>query len=130
MPVALTVSCHCGAVRIDMRRKPRSLTSCNCSICRRYGALWAYFTRKSVNYDYAPDAVKAYVWGNETIEFFHCARCGCVTHYERTAKKGDDTRVGINVRNADPAAVASLRIRKLDGASAWKSVRKWRHGWA
>lgn len=126
----ITASCHCGAVRIDMRRKPRSLTSCNCSICRRYGAIWAYFSRKSVDYRFETGAVSPYVWGHGSIEFFHCNRCGCVTHYERTAKKGDDTRVGVNVRNADPAEVASTPLKKLDGASSWRSLEDWEHGWA
>ncbi len=39
----LSATCHCGAVRIHIPRKPRSLTNCNCSICRRYGVLWAYY---------------------------------------------------------------------------------------
>jgi hypothetical protein len=117
-------------VRIDMRRKPRSLTECNCSICRRYGAIWAYFARKSVDYHYLPGAVAPYIWGNKGIEFFHCTGCGCVTHYERTKKQGEETRVGVNVRNVDPEALDSIRVRKLDGASTWKTVKKWRHRWA
>jgi hypothetical protein len=39
----LTASCHCGAVMVQVPRKPRSLTNCNCSMCRRYGVLWAYY---------------------------------------------------------------------------------------
>jgi hypothetical protein len=39
----LTATCHSGAVRLEIPRKPRQLTSCNCSICRRYGTLWAYY---------------------------------------------------------------------------------------
>ena len=35
-------SCHCGAVRWRFEGAPESATSCNCSICRRHGALWAY----------------------------------------------------------------------------------------
>ena len=45
---ALTGTCHCGAVRIRVRQAPRTVTSCNCSICRRYGALWAYYQASSV----------------------------------------------------------------------------------
>ena len=33
----LVASCHCGAVKIQIPRRPRTLTDCNCSICRRYG---------------------------------------------------------------------------------------------
>ena len=36
-------SCHCGAVQIQVARKPRRLTSCNCSICRRHAGLWGYY---------------------------------------------------------------------------------------
>src|SRR5437763_8152672 len=36
----LSATCHCGSVRIHVRRAPRTVTHCNCSICRRYGALW------------------------------------------------------------------------------------------
>ena len=35
-------SCHCGAVHWRFEGIPKSATTCNCSICRRYGALWAY----------------------------------------------------------------------------------------
>lgn len=44
----LTTSCHCGAVRLEIARSPRTLTQCNCSICRRYGAIWSYHRRNSV----------------------------------------------------------------------------------
>jgi hypothetical protein len=41
----LRASCHCGAVVLELARRPRTLTECNCSICRRYGALWTYCSR-------------------------------------------------------------------------------------
>ena len=37
----IEASCHCGAVRLEIAQRPERLTSCNCSICRRLGALWA-----------------------------------------------------------------------------------------
>ena len=35
-------SCHCGAVHWHFEGVPESATACNCSVCRRYGALWVY----------------------------------------------------------------------------------------
>jgi hypothetical protein len=35
-------SCHCGAVRWSFEGTPESATACNCTVCRRYGVLWAY----------------------------------------------------------------------------------------
>ncbi|WP_242109677.1 GFA family protein [Luteimonas aquatica] len=115
----LAATCHCGAVRIEVVRRPRTLTDCNCSICRRYGSLWAYYRAGSVRVVAASDALAAYAWGGRRLEFFRCRRCGCVTHHERSRKRPDST-VGVNARNFPPEVLARARIRRLDGASSWK----------
>ena len=35
-------ACHCGAVTWTFSERPDAATSCNCTVCRRYGVLWAY----------------------------------------------------------------------------------------
>lgn len=35
-------SCHCGAVRWRFDADLDGATICNCTVCRRYGVLWAY----------------------------------------------------------------------------------------
>ena len=35
-------SCHCGAVQWQFESQPEGATACNCTVCRRYGVLWAY----------------------------------------------------------------------------------------
>jgi hypothetical protein len=35
-------SCHCGAVSWTLAGDPGRATICNCTLCRRYGVLWAY----------------------------------------------------------------------------------------
>jgi hypothetical protein len=116
----LSASCHCGAVRLEIDRKPRQLTECNCSICRRYGARWAYYRRKSVRVHCAPEALSAYSWGKKYLEFHHCKTCGCVLYHESMRKVGDETRIAVNARMMLPDDTATIRIRKLDGASTWK----------
>lgn len=119
-----TASCHCGAVTLELQKKPRQLTQCNCSICRRYGALWAYFQRKSIRVIARRGALQTYAWKNKRFEFFRCASCGCITHYERTDKREDGSDMGaVNLRNIDdPTIVAQLPVRLLDGASSWKVI--------
>ena len=34
--------CHCGAAGWTLAGDPGPVTACNCTLCRRYGALWAY----------------------------------------------------------------------------------------
>jgi hypothetical protein len=120
--VMYTASCHCGAVRLELQRKPRQLTQCNCSLCRRYGALWAYFQRKRVQVLAKPSELESYSWRDKRFAFFRCATCGCVTHYQRTMRRADGSDMGaVNLRNIDdPAVVAHVPIRLLDGASSWK----------
>ncbi len=35
-------SCHCGTIRVAIEDDPVDAGECNCSICRRTGALWTY----------------------------------------------------------------------------------------
>ncbi len=115
----LKASCHCGAVTIEVASKPRSVTRCTCSLCRRYGARWAYCSRKTAKVTCQPGAVTAYRWKDESLEFFHCNHCGCLTHYE-SVEKNDDSRIAVNARMMEPADIADVRIRTFDGANTWK----------
>ena len=92
---------------------------CNCSICRRYGTLWAYYKVRDVTVHAAASAVARYAWGDESLRFVRCATCGCVTHWE-PVRIDEDSRMGVNARNLDPEIIAGVRIRRLDGASTWK----------
>jgi hypothetical protein len=118
---SLIGSCHCGAVRVTLPRRPRSLTSCNCSICRRYGALWAYYRGDAVRFDRQRGATIGYVWGTGHIRFVRCATCGCVTHWERT-RASLPNRVGVNIRLFDPEDVGRVQIHLFDGARTWKRI--------
>ena len=115
----LTATCHCGTVRVEVPRKPRRLTDCNCSICRRYGTLWAYYKASDVRVVSGRGATRAYSWGEKSLRFVRCGKCGCIMHWEAT-RPGALSRMGVNARNFEPGAITGVRIRRLDGASTWK----------
>lgn len=117
----LSASCHCGAVKVGVPRKPRSLTNCNCSICRRYGVLWAYYKDAEVKLTAAAGATDEYMWGDKSLKFIRCKRCGCVMQWKELAI-GPGSRTGVNARNFEPSALGAVRIRLLDGAASWKYV--------
>jgi hypothetical protein len=98
---------------------PRSVTSCNCSICCRVAALWAYYTRSQARIVAGHDAVTPYLWRDRVIEFYRCSACGCWTHYE-SIEKNADSRFAINMRCLAPAELATLPVRHFDGADTWK----------
>lgn len=115
----LAGTCHCGAVRIEVPRRPRRLTSCNCSICRRYGVLWAYYRAADVRVICERGATQSYAWGPKALRFVRCATCGCVISWVRVRPRKANY-MGVNARNLDPSIVESVRIRRLDGAVTWK----------
>jgi hypothetical protein len=115
----ISATCHCGALRIEVPRRPRSLTNCNCSICRRYGTLWAYYKASEVRVPDEADTLHVYSWGRKALKFVRCRECGCITHWAAVTPT-ERSRVGINARNFDPEALGAVRIRRLDGASSWK----------
>ena len=117
-------NCHCGAVQIEMTEAPDALLECNCSICGRYGAKWAYYTTAQVTVTAAEGATDSYIWGDKTTLFHHCKHCGCMTHY--TAAEGQEfDRVAVNGRMlTDRKLMDSLPMKYFDGRDSWSMVDK------
>ncbi|MFO1015717.1 MAG: hypothetical protein U1E50_18335 [Caulobacteraceae bacterium] len=116
----LLTACHCGAVRIEVTPAPDWVLDCNCSICRRYGALWAYAhdresgKRIAMALTRGADNLDTYIWGDRMLGFHRCKTCGCVTHH--TALDKPDQVRAVNARmffNFDPE---SVEIRRRDNA--------------
>jgi hypothetical protein len=112
---AIVGSCHCGAVTIEVPSAPETVTSCNCSMCRRYGALWAYYSPTVVR---VTGETATYIWGDKTLATHRCATCGCITHWWPLDPALD--RMGVNLRLMDPAVLAAARVRRFDGADTWQ----------
>lgn len=108
-------SCHCGRVKLHVPEAPGIVTDCNCSICRRYGVLWAYYSPAQVRIVVGGDSTDAYMWNDRSIEFHRCRNCGCVTHWAPVDKSSD--RMGVNARLMPPEVLAGARVRQFDGAS-------------
>lgn len=116
----ITGSCHCGAVKQEIDADiPEKLTSCNCSICRRHGSLFAYFPPEKVKITYAPDAVRKYSWGDKGLAFVSCATCNCLSHWESLDPNFTD-RMGVSARLFDNIDISKIRVRRFDGADTWK----------
>lgn len=115
----LTSTCHCGNVRITVPRKPRRLTSCNCSICHRLGTLWAYYPAASVKVEAKRGTTDEYVWGDKMLKFVRCKTCGCVTHWASLIVTAT-SRIGVNARGFGRNAIEGIRVRRFDGADTWK----------
>lgn len=106
-------ACHCGAVRWQFHGQPDGATACNCTVCRRYGVLWAY--------DYENERIRvsghtqAYLHG-DSIDFHFCPVCACVVCWRgRRVEATGRRRIAVNLRLAEPEIVAHIAIDRFDG---------------
>ncbi|MFN8671274.1 MAG: aldehyde-activating protein [Candidatus Sericytochromatia bacterium] len=114
----MNLNCHCGNIKIETCKNIEFLTSCNCSICNRYGSLWGYFLPEEVSISFEKEP-NFYSHGDKNVEFYFCTTCGCLTHY-KTTKKVKDPKIGVNFRMLKLELLENLKIRKFDGANTWK----------
>jgi len=121
---AIEGTCLCGTVRVAARRRPHQVTQCNCSVCRRYGTLWAYYKRPGISIAAPRGALVAYSCRPGRLRFVHCKTCGCVILWE-TARKRREDYVGMNARLFDPELVAGVTIKVLDGDKTWKTLDRY-----
>jgi hypothetical protein len=116
---AIKGSCHCGAVTFEYPETPEKLTSCNCTLCRRVGGLWAYAPKNQIKLNAPEGGTIHYSQGDKTLATVSCKTCGMTTHWEPIQDTAPDARMAVNMRMADPKDIEGVRIRRFDGADTW-----------
>lgn len=115
------LACHCGRVRLRVRARPDFLHQCNCTLCARTGARWAYLHPSKVEVEGDSTAYCREDKDDPAAEIRFCASCGTTTHFtltESAAAKFGNGLIGVNMRLADESALAGLELRYPDGR-AW-----------
>ena len=111
-------SCHCGAVKLRLPAMPDQGTKCNCTLCRRLGAVWAYCEFGTVEIQGHPQGTEEYIQGDKTLRTVRCKTCGCTTHWE-PLDPGRNPRHGVNLNNFSPRLLEQVNVRRFDGADTW-----------
>jgi len=113
-------SCACGALTWRFKGMPEGATACNCTACRRYGALWAYDHEGEGIHVSGPTT--AYVRG-DSLGFHFCPTCGCMAYWRGLQPNGQgQRRIAVNLRLADPQRVADVPIDHFDGLASWEDL--------
>lgn len=106
-------ACHCTAIRFELAEAPAWVLDCNCTLCRRYGAIWVYPQAGTAELVRGVDGSDVYSWGDRMLAFHRCKTCGCVTHM--AALDTDPPRIyGINARMIPTLDPTSVRLRQID----------------
>jgi hypothetical protein len=108
-------SCHCGAVKFEVRTAVEPAVRCNCSLCRRRGALMSpMFDAHELKIVADDDALTCYRFNTLVARHYFCSRCG-VYPFHQTRK--DPARWRVNLGCLDGIDPYALDATVADGAS-------------
>jgi hypothetical protein len=89
-------ACHCGQVVLELSL-PDGIVSprrCNCSICRRKGAIVASVPLSGLRVIKGQAVLRRYQFNTMTAEHYFCSNCGIYTHHRR---RSNPAEYGYNV---------------------------------
>ncbi|EKO3904271.1 GFA family protein [Vibrio fluvialis] len=89
-------TCHCGAVELELSL-PDGIVDprrCDCSICRRKGAIVASVTLDAIRIVKGQEALRLYQFNTQTAKHYFCSVCGIYTHHQR---RSNPHQYGYNV---------------------------------
>lgn len=106
-------SCHCGAVVLELDL-PDGIVDprrCDCSLCRRKGAVMASVSLGGLRILKGSEHLKLYQFNTRTAKHYFCSNCGIYTHHQR---RSDPQAYGYNVgclEGINPLAMADVPAR-------------------
>ena len=117
----LNFSCLCGQVRIEVAKRPDFINECNCTLCSKSGARWAYFHPSNVRVEGTTRHYSREDKDDPAAEVHFCGNCGSTTLFMLTKSaiaKFGNTQTGVNMLLADENDLAGVELRYPDGR-AW-----------
>ena len=109
-------ACHCGAVAYSVELDLAGAPKCNCSICTKLGAVWAFAPKSKFTLKSGAAQQGDYQVGKKSLHHRFCTSCGIESYAEGMAPDGTAT-VGINLRCLEGVEVEKLTPRPFDGRS-------------
>ncbi len=110
-------SCHCGLVELelDLPNGIENPRRCDCSICRRKGAVVASVPLAGLRVLKGAAHLRLYQFNTHAAKHYFCGNCGIYTHHQRRSNPGE---YGFNVGCLDginPFAIPDVPVN--DGVS-------------
>ncbi|MEM7364341.1 MAG: GFA family protein [Pseudomonadota bacterium] len=92
--------CHCGRVQLELDL-PDGIVDprrCDCSLCRRRGAIAGTVGLAGLRVVAGRDALNCYQFNTQTARHYFCRFCGIYTHHQR---RSNPDEYGYNVACLD-----------------------------
>jgi len=108
-------SCHCGAIKFEVTAPIEPATRCNCSLCRRKGALMSpLFATDALRIMQGREHLTTYQFNTRVARHYFCNVCG-IYPFHQTRRDANLWRVNLGCLDGVDAYALESGIN--DGAS-------------
>ena len=106
-------TCHCGAVEFQITTDLATLGRCNCSFCKRRGAVMHIMDAENLVLRAGEDNLTLYQFHTNTAKHYFCKTCGGYTHHYPRTRPG---MVGVNIGCLEGVEPYPTEINSFTGA--------------
>ena len=102
------LKCHCGEVKaeINILDNLEKFLKCNCSICKKKGAIMSIVKREDFKIIKGEDKLKLYQFHSKVAKHYFCSNCGIYTHHN---PRSNPAMTGFNVGCLDDIDTFKLK---------------------
>ena len=100
--------CHCGEIEaeIDIPEKLEKVIRCNCSICKRKGAIMSMVKNENFRIIKGKDKLNLYQFHSKVAKHYFCSVCGIYTHHN---PRSNPAMTGFNLGCIDDIDIFKLK---------------------
>ena len=109
------LKCHCGVVEAEINAPDNfeKILRCNCSLCKRKGAVMAMVKNEDFKITKGTDKLKLYQFHTKVAKHYFCSNCGIYTHHYQ---RRDPKKCGINIGCLDNFdIIKKFEVKLIDG---------------
>ena len=109
----LKLKCHCGFIEaeINVSNSLEKLIRCNCSICKRKGAIMSIVKNENFKIIKGKNKLKMYQFHSKIAKHYFCSNCGIYTHHNPRA---NPALTGFNLGCIDEIDIFDLKNISLN----------------
>ncbi len=117
-------ACHCGRVRFEIEADIDHVRVCDCSVCRKRGALNHRVPKENLRLLTSWDDLVLYQWGSRTAKDYFCSTCGTLPFRRPSDPTAQERLEGVqpfdgwavNVRCLEGVDLDSIPITRIYGS--------------
>jgi hypothetical protein len=118
-------SCHCGRVRFEVDAEIDHVRSCDCTICRRRGALIHRVEQHQLRVLTPLEDLQLYQWHTHTAADYFCPTCGILPFRKPRHRTSDEAASGVpeftgwavNVRCLEGVDLDAIPVKRIQGSN-------------